>query len=90
MQYYYYPTKAQSSRPSFKDLIDKEKEYLSTLLPGSDKLNDAQKVWIAVLAPLIVVALVVPLAAILFSGIIYKTYNGDRIMKKPEILEVFK
>jgi len=70
LQYYYYPTKAQTA-PTFKELLNHEKEYFATLIPGGDKLMESQKIWIAILAPLIVVALVVPLAAIIFSGMFY-------------------
>lgn len=39
-------------------------------------LVQGQKVWIAVLTPLIVVALVVPLVAILFSGKLTDKYSN--------------
>ena len=42
--------------------------FIKTLWPEDDKLFAPQKVWLAVLTPLIIVALVVPLVAILFSG----------------------
>ena len=60
--YYYYPTKTPSSVKA-KDMWDGMKKYLL----------DDQKVWIAVIVPLIVVALGLPLLAILFSGKFHHT-----------------
>lgn len=61
-----------------------EGEYLKTLWPGKELLP-GQKVWLAVLAPLIIVALVVPLVAILFSG----TVPFQSIIGKPMRLFFF-
>lgn len=51
---------------------------------------DSQKVWIAVLAPLIVVALVVPLAAIIFSGMFYLWKSTSLIAQLFLLKEVFR
>lgn len=70
-QYYYYiPVKETKEKgPSIKDMLEKDKEALSALLPHhKDNLTNEQKIWLSILTPLIVVALVVPLAAILFSS----------------------
>ena len=70
-QYYYYiPVQETKEKgPSIKDMLEKDKEALSALLPHhKDNLTNEQKIWLSVLTPLIVVALVVPLAAILFSS----------------------
>ena len=64
--YYYWPDKPQKGvqLPKPSEVFEPEKE----LFPNKPWLVEGQKVWIAVLTPLIVVALVVPLVAILFSG----------------------
>ncbi|KAI9553075.1 hypothetical protein GHT06_020966 [Daphnia sinensis] len=79
-QYYYYvPVKESKEKgPSLKDMLEKDKEALFALLPDNNKhLTNEQKIWLSVLTPLIVVALVIPLAAILFSGFTITT-NGRK------------
>jgi hypothetical protein len=68
--YYYYPTKTPSSVKA-KDMWDGMKKYLL----------DDQKVWIAVVVPLIVVALGLPLLAILFSGKVRRTAHLQIALK---------
>ncbi|XP_032795945.2 extensin [Daphnia magna] len=79
-QYYYYaPVKESKEKgPSIKDMLEKDKEALFALLPDNKKhLTNEQKIWLSVLTPLIVIALVIPLAAILFSGFTITT-NGRK------------
>jgi hypothetical protein len=50
-------------------MLDMDKEAFATMLPDHKKnLTNEQKIWLSVLTPLIIVALVVPLAAILLSS----------------------
>jgi hypothetical protein len=50
-------------------MFEKDKEALTALLPDhKDNLTNEQKIWLSILTPLIIVALVVPLTAILFSS----------------------
>jgi len=70
-QYYYYnPVKETTEKgPSIKDMLDLDKEALTSMLPDhKTNLTNEQKIWLSVLTPLIIVALVVPLAAILLSS----------------------
>ena len=75
--YYYYPVKQVTKGPTFADLIDKDKQALAAMLPSKlssmaplklDPLTYSQKVWLSILSPIIIVAFVIPLAAILLSG----------------------
>jgi hypothetical protein len=53
-------------------MLDMDKEAFATILPDHKKhLTNEQKIWLSILTPLIIVALVIPLTAILLSSKCY-------------------
>lgn len=55
--------------PTFLDLLEKDKQALDTIKGHNcTKLDQSQKVWLIALVPVVILAIGVPVAAILFSG----------------------